>query len=88
MAVRKQATPKSDGERFNLGKLSEPEGMKQYPIEIKNRIAALGNLSDNKDINMARENIKENIKISAKESLGLHKLKQHTPWFDEECLLF
>ena len=25
------------------------------------------------------------IKTSAKESLGLHKLKQHKPWFDDEC---
>ena len=31
------------------------------------------------------ENIKENIKISAKESVGLDELKQHEPWFDEEC---
>jgi hypothetical protein len=30
--------------------------------------------------------IKENIKTSAKESLGLHEIKQHKPWFDEECL--
>jgi len=34
------------------------------------------------------ENIKENIKTSAKESLGLHELKQHKPWFDKECLDF
>ena len=33
-------------------------------------------------------NIKENIKTSAKESLGLHELKQNKPWFDEECLDF
>jgi len=33
-------------------------------------------------------NIKENIKSSAKESLGLHELKQHKQWFDEECLGF
>jgi len=26
---------------------------------------------------------KENIETSAKESLGLHELKQHNPWFDE-----
>jgi len=38
------------------------------------------------DINRAWENIKENIKTSAKESLGLQELKQHKPWFDEECL--
>ena len=46
------------------------------------------NLSDIVDINMAWENIKENIKISAEESQGLYKLKQHKPWFDEECLHF
>ena len=27
----------------------------------------------------------ENIKTSAKESLGLHEWKQHKPWFDTEC---
>ena len=44
------------------------------------------NISDDGDINRAWDNIKENIKTSAKESLGLHELKQHKPWFDEECL--
>ena len=33
-------------------------------------------------------NIKDIIKTSAKESLGLHELKQNKPWFDEECLGF
>ena len=46
------------------------------------------NLSDEEGINRASENIKENTKTSAKESLGLHELKQHKPWFDEECLGF
>jgi Mlc titration factor MtfA (ptsG expression regulator) len=45
----------------------------------------LENLRDGKDINMAWENIKEDIKLSAK-SLVLHELKQHKPWFDKECL--
>jgi hypothetical protein len=31
---------------------------------------------------------KENIKNSPKETLGLHELKQHKPWFDEECSRF
>jgi len=26
------------------------------------------------------------MKTSAKESLGMHEMKQHKPWFDEECL--
>jgi len=46
----------------------------------------LENLSDGEAINRAWENIKEDIKTSAKESPGLHELKQHKPWFDEECL--
>jgi hypothetical protein len=33
------------------------------------------------------ENIKENQNLT-KESLGLHELKQHKPWFDEEDLGF
>jgi hypothetical protein len=53
---------------------------------MSNRLAALENLNDSEGINRAWENIKENIKISAKESLGLYKLKQHKAWFDEECL--
>jgi len=48
----------------------------------------LENLSDDKDINRAWESIKENCKTSAKDSPGLHKLKQHKPRFDEECLGF
>ena len=46
------------------------------------------NFNNDEDVNRTWENIKENIKTSAKESLGLHELKQHNPWFDEECLGF
>jgi len=44
----------------------------------------LENLLDSKDINRAWENIKENIKTLAEQSLGVYRLKQHKPWFDEE----
>jgi hypothetical protein len=37
------------------------------------------------EINSAWELIKENINISAKESLGYYELKKHKPWFDEAC---
>jgi hypothetical protein len=81
----KQEAQEFDVERFNVGKLNELEHRKQYQIEITYRFAALENLSDGEDINRAWENIKGNIKTAAKESLGLHELKQHKPWFDEEC---
>jgi len=88
LAVKKQAAQNFDGERFNLRKLNEWEVSKQYQIEITNRFAVLESLNNNEDINRAWENIKENIKTSAKQSLGLHELKQHKPWFNEECLDF
>ena len=88
LAVSKHAAQKLDGERFNLRKLKDLKVKEQYQIESTNRFAALGNISDGGALNRAWENIKENIKTSAKESLGLHELKQHTPWFDEECLHF
>jgi hypothetical protein len=55
---------------------------------MSNRFAALENLRDSKHINRAWGNIKEDNKTSAKDSLGLHELKQHRPWFDVECLGF
>ena len=48
----------------------------------------MANLNDNEDINRPWENIKENIRTSAKEILVLLELKQHKPWFVEECLHF
>jgi uncharacterized FlaG/YvyC family protein len=79
MAVRKQAAQKCDRGRFNLRRLNDLEVRKQYQIEITNRSAALENVSEDEDINKAWESIKENIKISATESLGMHERKQHKP---------
>jgi hypothetical protein len=63
------------GDRFNLRKLNELEVRKRYWIEISKRFAVLEDLSDSEDM----ENIKENIKTSVKDSLGLYELKQHKP---------
>jgi len=88
LEVGKQAAQRFDRQRFNLRKLNEPEVREKYQIEITNRFAALENLSDDEDVDRTWENIKENIKTSAKDSLGLHELKQNKLWFDEECLGF
>jgi hypothetical protein len=37
------------------------------------------------DIDRALENIRENIKISAEESLSYHELKKHKSLFDKGC---
>ena len=59
-------------ERFNTRKLSELEVRKQYQIKIPSKYVALENIGDSEDINRAWEYIKETIKSSAKESLGLY----------------
>jgi hypothetical protein len=45
----------------------------------------LENFDDNVDMNRAWENIRENIKTSAEESLGHYELQQRKPWFYDEC---
>jgi hypothetical protein len=85
LAPSTQAAQKYD-ERFNLRKLTEMEVRKKYQIKISNRLAAWENLNDSEDINNALENTKEYIKSSAKKSLNLYALKQHTRSHDEECL--
>jgi len=69
--VSKQAAQKFDVERLNLWKLNKLEVGKQYWNKVSNSFAALENLNDSKDINKDWENITENIKTSAKESLDL-----------------
>jgi hypothetical protein len=88
LAVSKQLAQKFYVDRFILRKLRELEAGKQFRFKISKRTAALENLNDYDDINGVWENIKRNIKPSAKESLGLCKLKQHQAWFDEEYLSF
>jgi hypothetical protein len=86
LAVSKRIVKKMDVERFNLKQLKEEEVKEQYQVTIKNKSAALEILDDNGDINRALETIRENIRISAKESIGLCESKSYEPWFDEGCL--
>ena len=83
MSVNKRGTQKFDLEKLNLRKLNKLEVTKKYQIKISNRFAALENLSYVDDINRAWKNIKENIKTSAQQSLGLYEVKQHKAWYEE-----
>jgi hypothetical protein len=85
LAVSKQTMHSFHTERFNLRKLYEVEGKEQYSVEISNIFISLENLDAEVGINRAWETIRENIKISAKESLGYYELKKHKPWLDEGC---
>jgi len=55
----------------------------KWGITVSDRFAALESLNESEDI---WENISETIKTSAKQSPGLHEMKQLKPCFDEERL--
>jgi hypothetical protein len=76
---------KFDLEIFDLKKLNYGEVKEKYQVEISDRFAALEKLDESVDINNAWGSIRGNIKTSAKENLGYHKLKHNGPWFDDEC---
>jgi hypothetical protein len=82
--VSKQTMHTVHMERFKLKKLNEVEGKKQYRAEISNRFTAFKNLGTEVDINRACITIRENTKISAKDSLRYHELKKHKQW-SEGC---
>jgi hypothetical protein len=63
-------------ERFNLKKLNNTEGSKQYSVQISNGFAALENTDAEVDIHSAWETIGDN--------LGYFELK-YKPWFDKGC---
>ncbi|PNF13747.1 hypothetical protein B7P43_G14087 [Cryptotermes secundus] len=86
LAVSKQTTHRVHMERFNLKKLNKVDVKEQYRVEISNKFVALENSDTKVDVNKAWETVGENIKISAKDSLGYYELKRHKPWLDEGCL--
>jgi hypothetical protein len=47
------------------------KGKEQYSVKISDRFAALEILGDDMDISRAWETIRENINVSAKDSLGI-----------------
>jgi len=70
LAGSKRGTLKFDVGIFNLRNLSELKIRKKYQIKIANRFVVMENLNNSQDVNKAWKNIKQNIKTSAKESLG------------------
>jgi hypothetical protein len=86
LAVSKRMVKKMDMERLNLKQLNKKEVKEQYQVTIKNKFAAQENVDDGGDINRVWETIRENMKVSVKESISLCESKSHKPWFDEESL--
>jgi hypothetical protein len=60
-------------ERFSLKKLNKVNGKVKYHVEVSNRFAALENLDTEVANYTLWDTIRENINISAKESLGYYE---------------
>jgi hypothetical protein len=88
LAVSKRAAQKIETKRFNVKTLNEGDVTEQYQVTIRNKFAALENLVDSGDINRAWDNIRQNINISAQESLGYCESKHRKSWFEEEWSKF
>lgn len=52
-------------------------------FKSQNWFTALGDLDIEVEMNSAWEMIREDIKVSVKESLGCYEMKKHKPWFNE-----
>jgi hypothetical protein len=74
LAVNKQILHRFLMGRFSLKKLKE-----KYRVEVSNRFAALEDVNAELEINSGWEMTRENLKFSAKESLGYCELKRHKP---------
>jgi hypothetical protein len=71
--IKEKYIAKFHMERFILKKFNEVEGKEQ----VSNRFVALEDMDAEVEINSAWEMIRENINISAKESLGYFEFKKH-----------
>jgi hypothetical protein len=72
-------------ESFNRKKLNDVEGKEQFRVQLSILFAALEDLDAEVEINSSWETIRQNIKISAKESLGYFDLKKHKPWLMKDA---
>jgi fructose-1-phosphate kinase PfkB-like protein len=77
IAVNERGSHRFHMARFNLKKLNEAEGKVKYRVEVSNRFGALEDLDAEVQINTIWETIRQNIKISAKRSLGYYEMKKH-----------
>jgi hypothetical protein len=78
ISVSKSARKNFYLERFDLRKIDHLEVKEKYQVEISNRFAVSQSLDESLDINNAWESMTENIKTSAKDNLGYHRLRHNT----------
>jgi hypothetical protein len=71
-------------DRYNLNKLVDRETRKEYQIDVANRFSTLKALYISR-VYDRWVRIKDSIKASAKEKVGILETHRNKPWFDQEC---
>ncbi|KAJ4430168.1 hypothetical protein ANN_22378 [Periplaneta americana] len=90
LSVAKRVEQQVNITKFNILKLKEEETKQNYQVEISNRFASLESSDEVEkelDVNSVWENIRDNIKIAAEQSIGYYETKKKKPWFDEDCCI-
>ncbi|PSN35187.1 hypothetical protein C0J52_22574 [Blattella germanica] len=85
LALTRGTDTKDDSQKFELKNLRNDEVRLEYQIKITNRFETL----ECSEENMATrewESIRDTIKLSASESIGILKKRQSRKWFDDECV--
>ncbi|KAJ4451780.1 hypothetical protein ANN_03252 [Periplaneta americana] len=90
LSVAKRVEQQVNIRRFNIPKLKDKETKQHYQVDISNRFAVLASsdeVEEELDVNSVWENIRDNIKIAAEQSIGYYEIKKKKPWFDEDCCM-
>ncbi|KAJ4426281.1 hypothetical protein ANN_27093 [Periplaneta americana] len=90
LSVAKRVEQQVNIRRFSIPKLKDEETKQHYQVEISNRFAVLASSDEDEeelDVNSIWENIRDNIKIAAEQSIGYYETKKKKPWFDKDCCM-
>jgi hypothetical protein len=67
--------------------IDDTEVKEKYQVENSNTFAVLESSDERFDINNASEINTENIKTSAEDNLGYHRLKNNKPWLSHGFMM-
>ena len=81
LTLKKGIKQHSVADRYNLNKLVDHETRKEYQIDIANRFSALEGLEIS-SVYDTWVNIRDSIKASAEEKVGVLETNRNKPWFD------
>ena len=71
-------------DRCNLNKLLDHQTRKEYQIDVANRFSVLEGLEIS-SVDDTWVKIKDSIKSSAEEKVGILETHRNKPWFDQDC---